>query len=556
MSLNKGYSVHAEIKNTLAEINDNEDAFRLTKAAQKFLTIATTLIYYSFTSVIFAGVSVWAFQAYVFGNATNVNGLLFTIALVVSTPIGLALAKHSNFQAMARAPDIRVFIIRALIALAILTGIWYEAISSSSNLQEKAFHAVENSKAGNGIINSGVTITAGSNTALSDAEFKLVSCERKLKEGSVKDCLNSQARVNSLKEQAALDRKAVGDANVQAITAKQAALDKERDSHALPAAKAFSGWFNTSLAAGTFIIVIISSLFFELIHLSTVYSERNNLMQGTGLNRHLQNLKTEYFNLVGKPYSPNDFKDDKVLDMQELRESGAIPDFKEGAFTGSTWGGGRFEDGNPSLSDDDDPAYKITTKGVPYEDTKIGFGTPKTANLFKWQQQEKPLHAPPEKVVGFLRQGQTAQPSASLDTENRRLYPQQILYPTGNGKTADDYALIPRVDRKHPTPHVENGKDSAALASLQLPVLQLPVGESVNSGKSSVYAMAEQAKVGQVIACPCCGKSFTKANKWHLFCSNNRKPREDGGNCSDDWHNAQNPERLAAAQAKARKRRG
>ncbi|MGL4186848.1 MAG: hypothetical protein ACRCR4_13800, partial [Thiotrichaceae bacterium] len=255
MSLNKGYSVHAEIKNTLAEIHDNETAFKVTKYAQQFLTIATTLIYYSFTSVIFAGVSVWAFQDYVFGNATNVNGLLFTVALVISTPIGLALAKHSNFQAMARAPDIRVFIIRALIALAILTGIWYEAISSSSNLQEKAFHAVENSKSGNSIINSGVTITAGSNTALANAEFKLVSCQRKLAEGKVKDCLNSQAGVNSLKEQAALDRKAVGDANVQAIGAKQAALDKERDSHALPAAKAFSGWFNTSLAAGTFIIV-------------------------------------------------------------------------------------------------------------------------------------------------------------------------------------------------------------------------------------------------------------------------------------------------------------
>lgn len=542
MSLNKGYSVHAEIKNTMAEIHDNETAFKVTKYAQQFLTIATTLIYYSFTSVIFAGVSVWAFQAYVFGNATNVNGLLFTVALVISTPIGLALAKHSNFQAMARAPDIRVFIIRALIALAILTGIWYEAISSSSNLQEKAFHAVENSKSGNSIINSGVTITAGSNTALANAEFKLVSCQRKLSEGKVKDCLNSQAGVNSLKEQAALDRKAVGDANVQAITAKQAALDKERDSHALPAAKAFSGWFNTSLAAGTFIIVIISSLFFELIHLSTVYSERNNLMQRNGLNRHLQNLKTEYFNLVGKTYSPDDFKDDKVLDMQELRESGAISDFKDGLPNGGDKMG-------------DNPAFKITTKGKPYEDTKIGFGSPAT-NLFKWQQEDKPLPAPQEKVFGFIRQGQTAQTTASLDAENRRKYPQTIVQATNSRPTPDDYGLVPRIDFKRPTLQAENGKDSAALDPLQLPVLQLPVGESVNSVKSSVYAMAEQAKVGQVIACPCCGKSFTKANKWHLFCSNNRKPREDGGNCSDDWHNAQNPERLAAAQAKARKRRG
>jgi hypothetical protein len=44
-------------------------------------------------------------------------------------------------------------------------------------------------------------------------------------------------------------------------------------------------------------------------------------------------------------------------------------------------------------------------------------------------------------------------PSASLDDENRSKYPQQILYPTGKGRTADDYALIPRKERNsYPTP--------------------------------------------------------------------------------------------------------
>jgi len=47
---------------------------------------------------------------------------------------------------------------------------------------------------------------------------------------------------------------------------------------------------------------------------------------------------------------------------------------------------------------------------------------------------------------------------------------------------------------------------------------------------------------------------FVKANKWHLFCSNNRKPRGGGGNCSDDWHNAQNPDRLAALKVKGRRK--
>lgn len=84
--------------------------------------------------------------------------------------------------------------------------------------------------------------------------------------------------------------------------------------------------------------------------------------------------------------------------------------------------------------------------------------------------------------------------------------------------------------------------------TLSAPSLQVPVkvtGITDNSEKSTVYAQSELAKVGAMVACPNCGNQFQKSNKWHLFCSNNRKPRADGGNCSDDWHNAQKPERAA-----------
>jgi hypothetical protein len=89
--------------------------------------------------------------------------------------------------------------------------------------------------------------------------------------------------------------------------------------------------------------------------------------------------------------------------------------------------------------------------------------------------------------------------------------------------------------------------------TLSTPSLQLPVeitGIDENRGNSTVYTQAEIAKVGAMVACPTCGNQFQKSNKWHLFCSNNRKPRADGGNCSDDWHNAQKPERAAHVEGK------
>ena len=68
--------------------------------------------------------------------------------------------------------------------------------------------------------------------------------------------------------------------------------------------------------------------------------------------------------------------------------------------------------------------------------------------------------------------------------------------------------------------------------------------DTINSVNTTAYAFVQFAKVGQSVHCPICGRNFVKANKWHLFCSNNRKPRADGGNCSDDYHNAHDPKRL------------
>ena len=130
----------------------------------------------------------------------------------------------------------------------------------------------------------------------------------------------------------------------------------------------------------------------------------------------------------------------------------------------------------------------------------------------------------------------------------RQTKQRSILIATGQiSANIEQYKIAPPAPAKV--------RDSLPSPKLQLPVdsLQLPVkstGMNDNSEKSTVYAQAELAKVGALVSCPHCGAEFQKSNKWHLFCSNNRKPRADGGNCSDDWHNAQKPERAEALKAK------
>jgi hypothetical protein len=423
MNLTNAYTLSQDLTESTKELRTTNDDLKGIKTSQSVFTVATYFIYFSFTSVIFAGVTVWNLQDYIFKNSTNVIGMVWTLVTVFCVPLALSLAKHFNYKAIAinslDGRNRKQLVIHALIALALISGLYYEAISSSSNLQAKAFDSVENSKAGEAIMNTQVSNSSGTGMAslIADAEYKLESCKRKLAAGKTADCNNSSAKVASLKSQAQAERESVASANVQAITVKQAALDKERDSHALPAAKYAAELSGMSNDAGTMIIVIIAALFFELIHISTIFNESRALRSLQNLNADLKRLNGEYFKSTGKTFKEDDFKDDRTIDLSG--EPLKVPVNDMG----------------------DNPNFEIRTKGVPYADNKTGFGfVPQTSSkAFKWQAEPQ-LPAKREIPFGFI----PARPAESLDAENRRKYPQEILFPKADCKTADDYQMIPR----------------------------------------------------------------------------------------------------------------
>jgi hypothetical protein len=529
------YGLSLQIKNNLDAIKDNARKLNGLEVMQWAFTVGTFAIYFSFTTVIFGGVSVWGLQEYLFKNSTNTIALVWVIVVIMVVPMALSLGKHYNYQSISDSFINRNragLIIHSMIGLALISGVYYEAISSSANLQAKAFSAVDYKGNLATIMTSGNSVTADSGLSadIANAQMKLAQCEERLKQGKEKHCEGSKAKVNALKEQSGASLKASADASANAVTAKGDVLKSAVDEQSLPAAKWFAQTFSVSNDGGTMMIVIIAALFFELIHLTTVFSEIRALIQKQELKANGEHLQNAYFNATGKVYNPDDFKDERVIDLSkdELAPTNPAPAFQ-------------------------DDGYEIRTKGQPYKDNKTGFGfVPQATKLFKWQDEPNLPAKPERQAFGFVPSRKS---SDSLDAESRRKYPQTIVMPTGKGKASDDCTVVPSKGFNTPAHANGSGNNQGDSEGLQLPVIQLPVGAIANSGKSSVYATAEQAKVGQVIACPCCGKTFSKANKWHLFCSNNRKPREDGGNCSDDWHNAQNPERLAAAQAKARKRK-
>lgn len=421
------YGLNLQIKNNLDAIADNARKLKGLEVMQWAFTVGTFAIYFSFTTVIFGGVSVWGLQEYLFKNSTNTIALVWVVVVIFVVPLALSLGKHYNYQSISDSFINRnraSLIIHSMIGLALISGVYYEAISSSANLQAKAFNAVDYKGNLANILNSGNSVTADSGLSrdLAKAEKLLAQCKDKEARGLERHCKGSQANVDSLKNQIEMSHKASAEASANAVTAKGDVLKNAVDEQSLPAAKWFAQTFSMSNDGGTMMIVIIAALFFELIHLTTVFSEIRALIRKQELKTNGEYMQNAYFNATGKVYNPDDFKDERVIDLSkdELAPTNPAPTFQ-------------------------DDGYEIRTKGQPYKDNKTGFGfVPQTAKLFKWQDEPN-LPAKPEKQgFGFIP---TRSPER-LDAENRRKYPQEIVMPTGKGKTPDDYALIPRADRK------------------------------------------------------------------------------------------------------------
>lgn len=392
--LTNAYALHGELSELQTTITDEKSGLTANRYAQQFFTVATWIIYLLFAAAMYAA-PLWVLQAFFGANTGNYLAIVVIGVFLVVFPTALALGKHAGYRALSkRGIDPRYM--GAIIAFFIASGIYFEATSASSQQQEKAHQAVENSNAGKSIMGTTISTSTGAYAAMiADAEYKLVACERKLSEGNTKDCKNSQAKVDSLKNQAAADRDAAVTANAQAIPLKQAALEKERESHALPIAKSFAELFGSSVATGAVIAALIAALIFEISHSLTIYNEWRLKSEIARLDSALKQLKVDYFHQTGKQFDATDFKEGEIIDLVEMRENGTLTHF------------------NAKLQD-----------AVQPEPEKKGGD------------------------FGFIKQGQVAPSSARLDAENRRKYLQEILYPTGKGKTEDDYALIPREDFK------------------------------------------------------------------------------------------------------------
>jgi hypothetical protein len=356
--LTNAYALHADLSDLQNTVSEERQGLKANHYAQQFFTVATWIIYLLFAAAMYAA-PLWVLQAFFGANAGNYLAIAVIGVFLVVFPTALALGKHAGYRALSkRGIDPRYM--GAIIAFFIASGIYFEMTSASSQQQEKAHQAVENSNAGKAIMGTTISTGTGANASLiADAEYKLVACQRKLSEGKTKDCKNSQARVDSLKEQSSADRAAAITANAQAIPLKQAALEKERESHALPIAKSFAELFGATVATGAVIAALVAALIFEISHSLTIYNEWRIKQEITSLDGGLKQLKIDYFHQTGKQFDATDFKEGEIIDLVEMRNNGNIEHF------------------NDRLQDD---SYHATNDGG-FKKSGIGFTAPLTSKF-------------------------------------------------------------------------------------------------------------------------------------------------------------------------------
>lgn len=159
--------------------------------------------------------------------------------------------------------------------------------------------------------------------------------------------------------------------------------------------------------------------------------------------------------------------------------------------------------------------------GEPTPDPKKKEPTPSIED--KSQEQEKIIDISPDADL-------TPAPAASLNqSPDNKILPFKRKYQQGAVNQSTD---------KQPT---DRGADMATDNSQEQAEL-----------KARIEAV-QAVKIGAFFSCPICAKQVKKANIQHTYCSNSRKPRQDGFNCAEDAARILDPSRRFAKYPSKRK---
>ncbi|MGB0848850.1 MAG: hypothetical protein ACPGSM_19105 [Thiolinea sp.] len=464
MDISNAYKQHHQILSTQAEIAEVKQELKVVGWAYKLAFIGTFVVYLVFIWMMYVS-DLWGFSSWLAQNMTETFALIIYIVLAVTLPLAMALIKEIGYKHFAKYPNPKIMIV-LIVGILALAGVVYESISSSSQQQHISHSSAENSKTFEAISQTGDKAAPVSSASLSSliaaAQQKVARCEEKLKAGKEKHCEGDKAKLQGYldSEQRAFD--AAERVSVAALETKTKAIQDLKEDSFKPVYKAIRDSFGVTIATGVMIVMVFISVIFEVSHLLLILFEGQKRQRLTGLKQSLINQEADYMQATGKTFKTEDFNDDSILKMDDVREQSPSP---------------------------------------------IGFGMP--AHAFKYQQREQENKNP----VGFTP-WTNEKPRGKSSTWNRELSKSGIDSPADGAMNRQaDQAQIERI--------VKRGlgtQEHQFDMPLESPHSDNPHAPLARVGTDEAYQHASDAPAGSMVGCPQCGTEFKKRNQQHRFC--------------------------------------
>ena len=324
MDISTAYKQNRQILNIHSQIQEVKQEIKKVDFAFNVAFVGTFALYFCFIWGMYVA-DLWGFTTWLTRNISEFAALLVYGVLAIALPLTMALIKEIAYRHFSNYPNNRMMII-LIVGILALAGVIYESITSSSQQQHMSFNSAENSKTFDAITNSGATVETGSIASLiGSARAKLAKCKKMVERGAWSDCAESEARLNGYLESEQRSMQSAERASVAAIEAKTTAIKDLKEENHKPVFKAIRDSFGVSINTGIMAVTIFVSAVFEVSHLLLIMLLAQKKQRLVGLEAALINNESDYMRSTGKTFKPEDFSDDSVLDMNEVREKSPSP---------------------------------------------------------------------------------------------------------------------------------------------------------------------------------------------------------------------------------------
>ncbi|MEB4591231.1 hypothetical protein VSS37_09605 [Candidatus Thiothrix sp. Deng01] len=260
--------------------NDKQRAIKNHKLMQ--LAKAATFGLYMVAVFMLYVADVWGIGSFIEKNSNEfvALGVFSVISFVLA--YFLASSKEAVYEDIAihRSEGWQVTLPQyAAMGLFLSSGILFEMFSTTSNQQHIANSAAESSSLMKSIQQTDVTVLGSSSLtdSYAKAQVRMATCQKRLAQGKAKDCVESQANLDAVKDSMAMGNRLAMDASKQAVGNKVEGMLKVRESFDKPMFQAMAKYANTDNNTGMVLVIAVLIFIFECQHIMALFAYANAL---------------------------------------------------------------------------------------------------------------------------------------------------------------------------------------------------------------------------------------------------------------------------------------